>query len=104
MPEHSVSSAVQAVSILVKPRAKHNRICIDSDGRLTVAVTSPPVDGKANAHVVKLLAGALMVSRASVHIVRGVGSKHKMVVVDGLTPAEIAAKIGERGSEAGKKE
>jgi len=88
---------VKAVDILVKPRAKLNRICIETDERLTVAVTSPPTDGKANAHILKMLAKALDVPKTRVHIVKGAGSRHKAIAVDGFSSADIVARLRERG-------
>ena len=47
--------------------------------RLRVAVTSPPVDGAANAAVIDALANAFGVRRSAVEIVRGERGRRKTV-------------------------
>ena len=42
--------------VLVQPRSSRAKVGPLHDGRLKVAVTSPPVDGEANAAVIELLA------------------------------------------------
>ena len=51
--------------------------------RLRVAVTAPPVDGAANAAVVRALAEALGVPRRAVTIVRGETGRRKTVRIEG---------------------
>lgn len=53
------------------------------DRLLVVAVTAPPVDGKANAAVVAALANAFGVPKRSVTIVRGETGRSKLVEIDG---------------------
>jgi uncharacterized protein (TIGR00251 family) len=48
-------------------------------------VTAPPVDGRANAAVIKLLAEWLGVSRSAVQIVRGETSRRKIVEIEGVS-------------------
>ena len=54
-----------------------------ADGReeLEVRVSQAPTDGSANEAVVKLLAGALGLSRAEVRIASGATSRHKRIAV-----------------------
>jgi uncharacterized protein (TIGR00251 family) len=61
------------------------------DGALKVRIAAPPVDGAANAELVKVLAKALKVSRSSVHILSGGTSKNKRVRITGAAAAEIQA-------------
>lgn len=70
--------------ILVSPRASRPRLGPVSGGRLKVAISAPPVEGKANAAVVQVLARALGVRRAQVSLVSGEKSKRKTVRVAGL--------------------
>jgi uncharacterized protein (TIGR00251 family) len=62
--------------------------------RLRVAVTAPPVDGKANAAVVEALAAALGVPRGAIEIVRGESGRRKTVRVRGVTLAALLAAAG----------
>jgi len=79
--------------ILVSPRASRPRLGPVSDGRLKVAISAPPVEGKANAAVVQLLARALGVRRAQVSLVSGEKSKRKTVRVEGLDAAELLSAL-----------
>lgn len=77
--------------ILVQPRASRAKIGPVHDERLKVAVTSPPVDGEANAAVIELLAKTLGVSRSAVEVVAGASSRRKTVRITGVTRAAIEA-------------
>lgn len=70
--------------VRVQPRAKRNEIAGERDGALLVRVTAPPVDGKANAAVCKLLAKALGVAPSTVAVIRGQSARDKLVSVDGV--------------------
>ena len=50
---------------------------------LVVRVREPATDGRANEAVVRAVATALGVGRASVRIVTGAGSRRKVLEVDG---------------------
>jgi len=75
--------------VLVQPRASRAKVGPLHDGRLKLAVTSPPVDGEANAAVVELLAKTLGVARSAVEIVAGESSRRKTVRVRGVARAAI---------------
>jgi uncharacterized protein len=80
--------------VRVQPRA--SRAAIGGwrdDGALTVHVTAPPVDGRANAAVGALLAAALDVPAGAVRVVHGERSRDKLVRVTGLTPADIRRRL-----------
>jgi hypothetical protein len=80
--------------VRVQPRARRDEIAGERDGRLVVRVTAPPVDGKANAALRKLLAKRLGVPPGSVTVVRGEGSRDKLVEVDGLDDAVLRRTLG----------
>ncbi len=75
--------------VLVQPRASRAKVGPLHDGRLKVAVTSPPVDGEANAAVIELLAKRLGVARGAVTVVAGASSRRKTVRVAGVTRAAV---------------
>ena len=75
--------------VLVQPRASRAKIGPLHDGRLKVAVTSPPVDGEANAAVIELVAKTLGVAKGSVRVVAGTTSRRKTLEVTGVTRAAI---------------
>jgi uncharacterized protein YggU (UPF0235/DUF167 family) len=84
------------VSVRVVPRAARNAIERQADGSLRVHLTAPPVDGKANAALEKLLAEVLAVPVRSVRVTGGHTARIKRVTVDGLTDDEVAARLDQR--------
>jgi hypothetical protein len=86
---------VATVDVVVKHRSKRDRIGVGSGGLASVAVTSPAHDGRANRHVVKLLAKTLGVPQSAVRIVRGETARRKVIAIDALSGPEIRARLGE---------
>jgi uncharacterized protein (TIGR00251 family) len=80
--------------VKVHPRAKKNAITGEVGDALKVALTAPPVDGKANEACIEFFAKLLKVPRASVTIAAGQTSRNKVVRVAGLTAAELRARLG----------
>ena len=79
--------------VLVTPRASRAKLGPVHGDRIKLAVTSPPVDGEANAAVIELIAAALRVPRSSVAITAGQSSRRKTVRVRGATIAALEAAI-----------
>ena len=82
------------VAVRVKPRAPAAKVEGERGGRLLVAVTAPPVDGKANDAVCRLLAKTLGVAGGRVSVVSGERARDKLVRIDGLQLAEVAGTLG----------
>ena len=61
----------------VQPRAKVDAFVGVQGGRLAVRIKAPPVDGKANRHLVDWLAGEFEVKRSAVTIESGESSRQK---------------------------
>jgi uncharacterized protein YggU (UPF0235/DUF167 family) len=59
------------------------------NGNLAVRVTAAPVNGAANAALVRLVARALDVPRSRVALVVGASSRRKVLEVDGLDQSLI---------------
>ena len=83
------------VDIVVKPRSSREGVGPVQGDRLIVAVNAPPVDGKANEAVVRVLAETFKVARSAVVIVRGETGRKKTVRITGITAASLARAIGE---------
>ena len=77
------------VDVQVVPRASRTAVGPAVGDRLRVAVTSPPVDGAANAAVIEALADAFGVRRAAIEIVRGERGRRKTVRIAGATRAAL---------------
>lgn len=80
-------------AVRVIPRAKHNTIAGLHGGALKVRLTAPPVEGKANAALERFLAQVFGLRRGQVRVVAGHTSRQKTVVVAGVTPEEIQARL-----------
>jgi uncharacterized protein (TIGR00251 family) len=81
------------IDVRVTTRAAHEEIAGFRDGVLAVRVTAPPVDGRANDAVCRLVARAAGVAPGRVTVVRGQRSRTKLLRIDGLTPAELRAAL-----------
>jgi uncharacterized protein (TIGR00251 family) len=79
--------------VLVQPRASRARIGPVHGDRLKIAVTSPPVDGEANAAVIELLARSLGVGRGAVEVVAGAASRRKTIHVAGVDRGRLVAAV-----------
>lgn len=68
---------------------------VDADGRpvLKVRVRARPVEGEANAALLKLLAKTLGVAKSAVSLDRGGQSRLKMIRVEGLSEEELRARL-----------
>lgn len=73
------------LEIRVRPNASRNKVggSVGSPQRLIVAVQAPAVDGKANAAVIKELAGAFGLKARDFTIVYGELGRDKRLLVDG---------------------
>ncbi len=69
------------ISITVKPNSRKEGVVPSGDGAYTVRVAAPPVEGKANARVIELLAAHFGVPKSRVSIARGALGKRKIVEI-----------------------
>lgn len=76
-------------SVRVIPRASRSEIVGEYDGSLKVKLASPPVDGAANAELIKLFAKKFDVSRGDVEIVSGETSKNKRIKINNLSKSKF---------------
>lgn len=65
------------IRVRLSPNASRDRIGEVIENYLAIAVTSPPVDGKANDHLIRLLAKQFRVAKSRVEIVSGMTSRIK---------------------------
>ena len=70
------------IPVKVKPRSKTEGVTKEMDGDVyVVRVKEPPIEGRANRAVVKLLAKHLGVPESRLSIVSGLTSKNKVIEV-----------------------
>ena len=81
------------LAIRVQPRAKRTEVAGERGGAVVIRVSAPPVDGKANEAVQKLIADKLNVPKRAVAIVHGDSSRDKLVRIDGLSADEARTRL-----------
>jgi uncharacterized protein YggU (UPF0235/DUF167 family) len=69
------------IQVKVRPGARISTLEPQPDGRFIASVKAPPVDGKANAELVALVAKHFEVSKFSVSLKAGAGARLKLVSV-----------------------
>jgi uncharacterized protein (TIGR00251 family) len=79
--------------VKVQPRAKKNAITGEIGDALKVALTAPPIEGRANESCVAFLAEFLNVPRSSVTIAAGETSRNKLIRVSGLSAAQVETRL-----------
>ena len=80
-------------AVRLTPRAGVDRVDgVNEEGVLQARVAAPPVGGAANTSLVRLLADELSVARSAVRLVAGATGRHKLVVVEDLSPADIVTR------------
>jgi len=82
------------ISVRLQPRAGRDELRGERDGVLIARVTAPPVDGRANAALCRLVARAAGVAPSRVSIVRGETARHKVLRVEGVDEAALRAALG----------
>lgn len=81
------------LAVRVIPGAKKTMIAGEENGRLKVRLQAPPVEGKANKALRKLLAGALELRKNQVRLRAGEHSRDKSVLLAGVTPADTENRL-----------
>ena len=82
--------------VKVHPRAKKNAITGEVGDALKLALTAPPVEGRANQACIEFLAGVLNVPHSSVTIAAGENSRNKVICVRGLSAAQVKAQLSRK--------
>ena len=85
-----MSSAV-TIDVRVVPRASRSEIVGFENGVLKVRISAPPVDGAANAELIKLLAKRIGVAKSEVSIVGGETSKSKRIRINNVSRSTVDA-------------
>ncbi len=81
------------IALRVIPNAPRNEV-VGWRGRiLTVKLTAPPVEGRANRELCSFLARIFGVSPAEVSLLRGETSRHKTVHIAGISAAEARERL-----------
>ncbi len=83
------TTATARVTVRPTPRVSRDEVVGFVGETLRVRVTAPPVDGRVNEALIRLLAAVLDVPRGDVRLVGGQTSREKVVAIDGLSMEEV---------------
>lgn len=81
--------AAANIEVRLRPRGHRDELIGIEDGVLQARVSAPPVDGKANRALCRLIAKRAGVAPSKVTIIRGQKSRDKLVRVDGIEEAAL---------------
>lgn len=65
--------------LVLQPKSSRDQFVGILGDELKIAITAPPVDGKANAHLIKFLSKQFKVAKGAISIEKGLLSRHKRV-------------------------
>ena len=69
------------IQVKVKPNARISALEALSDGTYLATLKAPPVDGKANAELISLVAKHFGTTKSAVSIKAGAGARTKLVAI-----------------------
>ena len=80
-------------SVKVQPRARKNAITGTVGDALKLALTAPPVEGKANQAAIEFLADFFDIPRSSVTIASGATSRLKVIRISGANLQRLQQRL-----------
>jgi uncharacterized protein (TIGR00251 family) len=75
------------LKLYIQPKASRDAWVELYGEEIKIAITAPPVDGKANAHLQKFLAKSFAVAKSQVVIEKGETGRHKTVLI--IAPKQL---------------
>jgi uncharacterized protein (TIGR00251 family) len=94
IPIHESAKGI-TFAIKVHPRARKNAITGIVGDALKLALTAPPVDGKANQAVIEFFADLFAIPRSSVTIASGETGRNKVLRIAGMSKSLAEQKLAE---------
>lgn len=82
------------LKLYIQPKASRDSWCGLYGDELKLAITAPPVDGKANAYLQQFLAKSFAVAKSQVVIEKGQLGRHKTVLI--VSPRQLPPAIKEQ--------
>jgi len=77
----------------IQPRSSRNAVVGIHGDAIKIALTAPPVDGKANKELLKFLAKYFKLSKSSIQIVAGDSSRSKTILIVDIKKDVIIKKL-----------
>lgn len=76
----------------IQPRASKEKIVGLHGDAVKIAITAPPVDGKANTAIIKFFSKCLKIPKASIQIKSGETGRNKVIKLTNYTAADFLTK------------
>ena len=89
---HETSAGI-SFAVKIHPRAKKNAITGEIGDAVKLALTAPPVEGRANQACIEFFANLLKLPRSSVTIASGESNRRKVIRVTGLSADELQRRL-----------
>ena len=80
--------------LVLQPKASRDAFVGLLGDELKIAITAPPVDGKANAHLIKFLSKEFKVAKGAISVEKGLLNRHKLVRI--AAPKQLPAFLAEQ--------
>jgi len=81
--------------VRVIPGSSKNSVSQDLAGCLSVKLTAPPVEGRANKELVKFLGKMLRIAPSAITLLHGHSSKNKVLLIRGVEMAYVQKRLME---------
>lgn len=82
------------IEVRLRPRGHADELLGLVDGVLQAKVSAPPVDGKANKALCRLVAKRAGVPPSRVSVIRGEKSRDKLLLVEGIDEPTLMGRLG----------
>jgi uncharacterized protein (TIGR00251 family) len=82
------------LSVRLQARARRDEVVGERGGQVVIRVTAPPVDGRANDALCRLIAKAARIPPSKVAVVRGHTARDKVVRVEGIGLVALRTALG----------
>jgi uncharacterized protein (TIGR00251 family) len=82
-------------AVKVQPRARKNAVTGVVGDALKLALTAPPVEGRANQAVIEFFADLFKIPRSSVTIASGATGRSKVIRVSGVSRQTVEQRLSE---------
>jgi len=82
-----------SLQVMARPGSSRRGIAGLGPHGLMIAVHAPAAEGRANAELIEVIAGALAIPRSTIAIERGLRGRIKLLRIGTSNPGAIAAKI-----------
>mgnify|MGYP001324073158 CR=1 FL=1 len=77
----------------IQPKSSRDAVAGLYGDAVKIAITAPPVDGKANAHLCRFIAKTAGIPKSSVELASGHTSRRKVLRLKGIGRDELSAKL-----------